>query len=60
MRADLTCPIHLRETSRGLVVMDGVHRLLKATLEGRDSLPSRLVPNSMLEHIYVKSAARHT
>jgi hypothetical protein len=35
MAADLAYPIHLVEHKGRLVVLDGYHRLLKATIQGR-------------------------
>lgn len=52
MRADLETPIHLRITERGPLILDGVHRLLKAVVEGRSSLAARVVPDRILASIY--------
>jgi hypothetical protein len=51
MRADLAFPIHIRATARGPIVLDGVHRLLKAEVEGRTTLPARWVPPELLPRI---------
>ena len=53
MRADLGTPIHLRATERGLVILDGVHRLLKAVVEGRPSATTLVVPDGRLASIYM-------
>jgi hypothetical protein len=51
MRADLGRPIHLRDTERGPVILDGVHRLLKAAVEGRLWLRAVTVPKQSLPEI---------
>ena len=51
MRADLDAPIHVRMTERGPVVLDGVHRLLKAVVEGRSSLSARVLPDEHLPSV---------
>ena len=51
MNADLETPVHARRTERGLVFLDGVHRLLRATIEARSTLPARLVPDGCLSQI---------
>lgn len=53
MDADLDVPIHVRRTGRGPVILDGVHRLLRASVEGRRSLLVRWVRGSDLPRIYV-------
>lgn len=55
MATDLDHPIHLRDTERGRVIIDGVHRLLKAAVEGRTTMQARLVTDSMLDQIYVSA-----
>jgi hypothetical protein len=52
MRAELTRPIHLRDTERGPVILDGVHRLLKAAVEGRLWVRAMMVPNHRLPEIF--------
>lgn len=52
MRADLGTPIHVRITEKGLLILDGVHRLLRAVVEGRSSLAARVVPDRCLASIY--------
>lgn len=52
METDLDAPIHVRRTGRGPVILDGVHRLLKASVEGRKTLPARWVRGSDLPLIY--------
>ena len=53
MDADLDAPIHVRRTDRGPVILDGVHRLLRASVEARRSLPVRWVRMADLLRIYV-------
>ena len=48
LRADLDSPVHITERHGRWVILDGVHRLLKATVVGRDTIPARRVPESML------------
>jgi hypothetical protein len=47
-RVDLSQPIHIAERDTGWVVIDGIHRLLMADIEGRQALPARRVPSGML------------
>jgi hypothetical protein len=51
MHADLAAPIHTRDTARGTVLLDGVHRLLKADVTGVERLPRRHVPTDQLARI---------
>ena len=51
MGTDLNAPIHVRMTERGPVVLDGVHRLLKARVEGRTTLPGRVLHDEHLPSI---------
>ena len=51
MRADLGRPIHLRESERGPLILDGVHRLLKAAVEGRTRISAVTVPRHRLPEI---------
>jgi hypothetical protein len=48
LRADLDVPVHITERHGRLVIIDGVHRLLKAVVVGRDGIPAREVPESAL------------
>jgi hypothetical protein len=48
LRADLDAPVHITERHGRLVIIDSVHRLLKANILGRDCLPARRVPGSVL------------
>jgi hypothetical protein len=43
LRADLMRPVHVTPRERRSVIIDGIHRLLKAALLGQDSLPARVV-----------------
>jgi hypothetical protein len=51
MKADLDTPAHVRRIERGIVFVDGVHRLLRATVEARSTLPGRLVLDRYLAQI---------
>ena len=51
MAADLGRPIHLVEHNGRLVVLDGVHRLLKAALEGRAAIDAMVLSQEDLESI---------
>jgi hypothetical protein len=57
IQSDLEAPIHVRMTEWGPVILDGVHRLLKAAVEGRSSLPARVLPDESLPCIYKDVAA---
>jgi hypothetical protein len=50
-QADLREPIHVVERAKGPVIIDGIHRLLRAEIEGRTTLPARRVPSAMLPKI---------
>jgi hypothetical protein len=54
MRADLARPIHLRDTERGPVILDGTHRLLKAAVHGWLWVGAGLVPNHRLTEIWAE------
>ncbi|GLZ79528.1 hypothetical protein Afil01_43350 [Actinorhabdospora filicis] len=43
MRADLAYPVHLCPWRGRTVILDGFHRLLKAVLTGRETLPAMLL-----------------
>jgi GNAT superfamily N-acetyltransferase len=43
LRANLEIPIHIAQREGRSVIIDGVHRLLKATMIGRGRLPARIV-----------------
>jgi hypothetical protein len=47
LRADLDSPVHITERHGRWVILDGVHRLLKATIVGRDTIPARRVHESV-------------
>jgi hypothetical protein len=51
LRADLDAPVHFTQSHGRRVLIDGVHRLLKAHILGVRTLPSRRVPESMLRLI---------
>jgi len=48
LRADLDVPVHITERHGRLVILDGVHRLLKADIVGRHTIPARRVTESIL------------
>jgi len=48
LRADLDTAVHITERHGRTVILDGIHRLLKADLLGRNSIPGRRVPSSAL------------
>jgi hypothetical protein len=48
LATNLDAPIHFTERHGRPVIIDGIHRLLKADIAGRDALPARRVPVSML------------
>lgn len=43
MRADLAYPVHLCPWRGRTVILDGFHRLLKAVLTGRETLPAMVL-----------------
>jgi hypothetical protein len=49
--ADLRSPLHVLQRSQKLTVLDGVHRLLKAHLLGRDTVKVKKVLPGMLDDI---------
>jgi hypothetical protein len=49
--ADLGCPIDLLLRNGRWVILDGVHRLLKADLLRLGNVPVRRLPAAMLPHI---------
>jgi hypothetical protein len=45
LRSDVACALTAMPGPRGLIVLDGIHRLLKADLLGHDAVPvKRLTP----------------
>lgn len=51
MASDLEYPIHLVEHKGRLVVLDGFHRLLKASIEGRAEVEAMVLSQSDLESV---------
>ncbi|MEU8803273.1 hypothetical protein [Spirillospora sp. NPDC048819] len=51
MASDLAYPIHLVEHNGRLVVLDGFHRLLKASIEGRGEVEAMVLSPADLESI---------
>jgi hypothetical protein len=61
LRADLDAPVHITERHGRPVIIDGVHRLLKADIVGRHRIPARRVPGSVLPLIAAgRSAPCHS
>lgn len=54
MTADLSYPIIVREVDGQLVVVDGVHRLLKAVLTGLDQVTVAQFDDSLISAIEVR------
>jgi hypothetical protein len=48
LAADLNSPVYITERHRRMVILDGIHRLLKADIFGRHTIPARRVPESAL------------
>ena len=48
LAADIGCPLDLTTRNHRWVILDGVHRLLKADLLGLSHVPVRRVPDTML------------
>ena len=48
---DLRFPLHVLRRRQKLTVLDGMHRLLKAHLEGRDTVKVKKVPPNVLDDI---------
>jgi hypothetical protein len=46
LRADLTWPMHVTHRDGRMVIIDGVHRLLRASAEGRHDLPAFHLPQA--------------
>jgi hypothetical protein len=44
MRSDVSSPVHVIERPVGTVVLDGLHRLLKLVVLGREEVPVKRVP----------------
>ncbi|GAA2444214.1 hypothetical protein GCM10010191_71140 [Actinomadura vinacea] len=51
MASDLSYPIHLVEHNGRLVVLDGFHRLLKASIQGRREIDAMVLSRADLESI---------
>jgi hypothetical protein len=48
LRADLDLPVHITERHCRMVILDGIHRLLKADIFGRHTILARRVPVPVL------------
>ena len=53
LSADLTMAVHVVERDGRLVILDGVHRLLKASLEGRGTIGAKRLGPGDLDRIAV-------
>ncbi|MET9023833.1 hypothetical protein ABZV93_28045 [Actinopolymorpha sp. NPDC004070] len=51
MAADLRFPLHFLDRPGGLTVLDGTHRLLKASLSGQEYVTVKKVPMDQLDAI---------
>ena len=51
IEADLGYPIEVLALDRRLMILDGIHRLTKAHLEGRTEISARLVPHSAVQKL---------
>lgn len=54
--SDLRFPIHLLQRER-LTILDGVHRLLKADAQGRQSIPVHIVDLELFAECVITSAS---
>ena len=55
MKSDTQFPLLLRRYNERLVIVDGVHRLTKLFLEGKDSVKAKLIPEGTLLNDEYKS-----
>jgi hypothetical protein len=51
LAADLRFPLHVLRRPERLTILDGTHRLLKAHLEGRETVPVKTVTLGQLDDI---------
>ncbi len=49
--ADLTYPIHLIQWKKRLLVLDGIHRLIKAMISGQDRIFAKVLNQSHIHEI---------
>lgn len=54
MRADLQHPIDVMENEGRLLILDGLHRLMKAFMQGQKKVYVRIVPRSRIPDILTK------
>jgi hypothetical protein len=54
LKADLRRPLHVTPRARRWVVLDGIHRLLKAELQGLDKIRVKRLPQSAYAAIGVQ------
>jgi hypothetical protein len=58
LAADLASPVHVtRRTPERVVILDGVHRLLRCVVEGGSELPARILPQDRWSEIEVRDDA---
>jgi hypothetical protein len=51
MCADLAYPIDIMENKGKWLILDGLHRLMKAYIQGKDKVPVRRVPRDVIPNI---------
>jgi hypothetical protein len=51
LATNLASPVHVVERDGREVIIDGIHRLLNASVQGVETLPARRVPPGMLTQI---------
>ena len=49
IEADLAFPVHITRTTSGWIVLDGLHRMAKAALLGRQAVAARDVPPDLYD-----------
>ncbi len=51
MRADLTYPIDIMENKGKWLILDGLHRLMKASIQGMEKVNVRIIPRDKIPEI---------
>lgn len=51
INADLTYPIDIMENKGRWLILDGLHRLMKASLQGMKNVNVRVIPREKIPHI---------
>ena len=54
MKSDLSFPILVTKYDKKFLVVDGVHRLYKAVLEGKEFIHGRFVKKEVMEKAKIK------